>query len=221
VALLDVPEPERLAREAFALLEQIGACVGIAVVVYSASGALEILACVGWDKTRAAEVCVSMPGAIVRLGQSGDREFGLAVELAAQPSSRSALESVRKLIAASLALNQSRDPEASTTWQGEISSSHSKGTDITNDDPDTTLEGPRPLAERTPRAEQPSPIDEVTVRMDQPLTEALAIVERAMVRRALERTHGRVEEAARLLGISRKGLFLKRRRWAGDRRQVS
>jgi transcriptional regulator of acetoin/glycerol metabolism len=34
-----------------------------------------------------------------------------------------------------------------------------------------------------------------------------------MVRRALERTDGRFEEAARLLGISRKGLFLKRRRW--------
>ena len=33
------------------------------------------------------------------------------------------------------------------------------------------------------------------------------------VRRALDRTHGRVEEASRLLGISRKGLFLKRRRW--------
>ena len=30
--------------------------------------------------------------------------------------------------------------------------------------------------------------------------------------RALERANGRVEEASRLLGISRKGLFLKRRR---------
>ena len=33
-----------------------------------------------------------------------------------------------------------------------------------------------------------------------------------MVRRALEQTKGRVEEASRVLGISRKGLFLKRRR---------
>jgi len=38
-------------------------------------------------------------------------------------------------------------------------------------------------------------------------------LEQMMVRRALDRTHGRVEEASRLLGISRKGLFLKRRRW--------
>ena len=34
-----------------------------------------------------------------------------------------------------------------------------------------------------------------------------------MVDRALARAGGRVEEAAKLLGISRKGLFLKRRRW--------
>jgi hydrogenase-4 transcriptional activator len=74
---------------------------------------------------------------------------------------------------------------------------------------------------RTVRAERPASIEEVTVRLDQPLTDALAIVERAVVRRALERTHGRVEEAARLLGISRKGLFLKRRRWAEDRREAA
>jgi len=45
----------------------------------------------------------------------------------------------------------------------------------------------------------------------QPL--AVQLLEQTMVRSALDRTHGRVEEAARLLGISRKGLFLKRRRW--------
>ena len=39
------------------------------------------------------------------------------------------------------------------------------------------------------------------------------LLEQVMVRRALDRSHGRVEEASRLLGISRKGLFLKRRRW--------
>jgi hydrogenase-4 transcriptional activator len=42
---------------------------------------------------------------------------------------------------------------------------------------------------------------------------AVEMLEQQMVRRALDRTHGRVEEASRLLGISRKGLFLKRRRW--------
>ena len=54
---------------------------------------------------------------------------------------------------------------------------------------------------------------EVRVRIDQPLPVAVEILEQTMVRSALDRTHGRVEEAARMLGISRKGLFLKRRRW--------
>jgi DNA-binding NtrC family response regulator len=54
---------------------------------------------------------------------------------------------------------------------------------------------------------------EVRVALDQPLPVAVQMLEQLMVRRALDRTHGRVEEASRLLGISRKGLFLKRRRW--------
>jgi DNA-binding NtrC family response regulator len=54
---------------------------------------------------------------------------------------------------------------------------------------------------------------EIRLALDQPLPEAVEMLEQMLVRRALERTHGRVEEAARLLGISRKGLFLKRRRW--------
>jgi len=54
---------------------------------------------------------------------------------------------------------------------------------------------------------------EVRVALDQPLPAAVDMLEQVMVRRALDRTHGRVEEASRLLGISRKGLFLKRRRW--------
>jgi DNA-binding NtrC family response regulator len=54
---------------------------------------------------------------------------------------------------------------------------------------------------------------EVRVALDQPLPVAVERLEQLMVRHALDRTHGRVEEASRLLGISRKGLFLKRRRW--------
>jgi DNA-binding NtrC family response regulator/Flp pilus assembly protein TadD len=54
---------------------------------------------------------------------------------------------------------------------------------------------------------------EIRVRLDQPLPTAVDMVEQVMVRYALERARGRVEEASRLLGISRKGLFLKRRRW--------
>ena len=54
---------------------------------------------------------------------------------------------------------------------------------------------------------------EVRIPLDQPLPAAVEALERLMVRRALDRSHGRVEDASRLLGISRKGLFLKRRRW--------
>ena len=54
--------------------------------------------------------------------------------------------------------------------------------------------------------------DAVFVRLDQPLPSAIEHIERAMVSSALLAADGRVERAAQLLGISRKGLFLKRRR---------
>jgi DNA-binding NtrC family response regulator len=54
---------------------------------------------------------------------------------------------------------------------------------------------------------------EVRLKLDQPLPAAVDALEQTLVRHALEKSDGRVEEAARLLGISRKGLFLKRRRW--------
>ena len=65
---------------------------------------------------------------------------------------------------------------------------------------------------RTIAAADPSE-PEVSIRLDQPLPVAVEMLEQVMVKRALDRSHGRVEEASRLLGISRKGLFLKRRRW--------
>ena len=58
---------------------------------------------------------------------------------------------------------------------------------------------------------------EISVRLDQPLNDAIEMIEQMMVRRALERAHGNYENAAKLLGISRKGLFLKRRRWGMKR----
>jgi hydrogenase-4 transcriptional activator len=58
-----------------------------------------------------------------------------------------------------------------------------------------------------------SKLPAVRGRIDQLLPKAVQILEQTMVKSALDRTHGRVEEAARMLGISRKGLFLKRRRW--------
>lgn len=53
----------------------------------------------------------------------------------------------------------------------------------------------------------------IRLSLDQPLPRALEELERAFVDRAMQASGGRVAEAAQLLGISRKGLFLKRRRW--------
>jgi DNA-binding NtrC family response regulator len=50
-------------------------------------------------------------------------------------------------------------------------------------------------------------------RLDQPLPQAISLLEKTMIARALQITDGKVDEAARLLGISRKGLFLKRKRY--------
>ena len=54
--------------------------------------------------------------------------------------------------------------------------------------------------------------DEMVVRVDQPLADAVAQLEWTMIERALARGGGRLEDAAHALGISRKGLFLKRKR---------
>jgi hydrogenase-4 transcriptional activator len=73
-----------------------------------------------------------------------------------------------------------------------------------------------------PAAAAPPPAEpEILLRLDQPLPVAVEILEQTMIRSALTRSRGRVEEAARLLGISRKGLFLKRRRWNLDQKQAS
>ena len=63
-----------------------------------------------------------------------------------------------------------------------------------------------------PKASQPE-TQHVKVDLDQPLPKALEELERLFVGRAMQASGGRVAEAAQLLGISRKGLFLKRRRW--------
>jgi len=60
----------------------------------------------------------------------------------------------------------------------------------------------------TARDQAPS---EFVVRMDQPLTAAMEHLERSMIQYALKLTGG-VEDAAQLLGLSRKGLYLKRQR---------
>jgi len=53
---------------------------------------------------------------------------------------------------------------------------------------------------------------EFVVRMDQPLSAAIEHVERSMIQYALKTAGSRFEDAADLLGLSRKGLYLKRLR---------
>lgn len=53
---------------------------------------------------------------------------------------------------------------------------------------------------------------EMVMRIDQPLAAATEHLERALIQRALKSCEGKVDDAARLLGLSRKGLYLKRQR---------
>ncbi len=53
----------------------------------------------------------------------------------------------------------------------------------------------------------------VEIRLDQPFEQGREQLERAFIEAALKTSGGRVAEAAQLLGLSRKGLFLKRRRY--------
>jgi len=55
--------------------------------------------------------------------------------------------------------------------------------------------------------------NQVLVRLDQPLAAAVQHVERAMLRFAMNKHEGRVEAVAKALGLSRKGLYLKRQRY--------
>lgn len=55
-------------------------------------------------------------------------------------------------------------------------------------------------------------VPQVQVRIDQPLEKATAPLESEMIKHALSQAGGRVSAAASTLGISRKGLYLKRLR---------
>jgi two-component system, NtrC family, response regulator AtoC len=63
-----------------------------------------------------------------------------------------------------------------------------------------------------PAGQLPRGFSEVITRIDQPLAAAVEHVERAAIQRALSMSDGRVDDAARMLGLSRKGLYLKRQR---------
>jgi DNA-binding NtrC family response regulator len=57
---------------------------------------------------------------------------------------------------------------------------------------------------------------EVVVRLDQPLAAATEHLERTMIQHAMALCDGRLEQVARMLGLSRKGLYLKRLRLGLD-----
>jgi DNA-binding NtrC family response regulator len=69
-----------------------------------------------------------------------------------------------------------------------------------------------------PASERPLDANEIVVRLDQPMAAATEHLERAIIPWALKQSGGRVEDAARLLGLSRKGLYLKRQRLGLDPR---
>jgi len=67
-----------------------------------------------------------------------------------------------------------------------------------------------------PPSERALDANEVVVRLDQPMAAATQHLEQAMLQYALKKCDGRIEETANMLGISRKGLYLKRQRFGID-----
>jgi DNA-binding NtrC family response regulator len=57
---------------------------------------------------------------------------------------------------------------------------------------------------------------EVVVRLDQPMAAAVRHLEQTMLQYALKKCDGRIEDTAAMLGLSRKGLYLKRQRFGID-----
>jgi transcriptional regulator with PAS, ATPase and Fis domain len=71
---------------------------------------------------------------------------------------------------------------------------------------------PRALREQTEQLKRRASGIEISVRPGDTLARAVALLERQMITQALRQHQGRVDAAARTLGISRKGLYLKRQR---------
>ncbi|MGC4084175.1 MAG: sigma-54 dependent transcriptional regulator [Vicinamibacterales bacterium] len=71
---------------------------------------------------------------------------------------------------------------------------------------------PKPLREEAESAKRRVDGLEVTVNLDRPMEQVVDDIERRMIERALAQCGGKMEAAAKALGISRKGLYLKRQR---------
>jgi hydrogenase-4 transcriptional activator len=55
--------------------------------------------------------------------------------------------------------------------------------------------------------------NEIVVRLDQPVPAGVSYLEQQMIRYAMKKCDGRLEDTAAMLGLSRKGLYLKRMRY--------
>jgi len=64
-----------------------------------------------------------------------------------------------------------------------------------------------------PASERTLDSTEVVVRLDQPMAAAVRHLEQTMVQYAMTKCEGRIEDTAAMLGLSRKGLYLKRQRF--------
>jgi DNA-binding NtrC family response regulator len=64
-----------------------------------------------------------------------------------------------------------------------------------------------------PASERTLESTEVVVRLDQPMAAAVRHLEQTMVQYAMNKCEGRIEDTATMLGLSRKGLYLKRQRF--------
>jgi DNA-binding NtrC family response regulator len=64
-----------------------------------------------------------------------------------------------------------------------------------------------------PPSQRPIDNNEIVVRLDQPVPAGVSYLEQQMIAYAMKKCGGRLEETASMLGLSRKGLYLKRMRY--------
>jgi len=82
-------------------------------------------------------------------------------------------------------------------------------------EPNSTLEAEmisEEILDRLPIGNNPTKIKEIAVHLSDKLQPTLARIECEMIKAAFREHHGKVEAVAKSLGISRKGLYLKRQR---------
>jgi DNA-binding NtrC family response regulator len=87
------------------------------------------------------------------------------------------------------------------------------GAVITPDHLSTEITGVSPARKTNDMPRREIGDDEAIVRLDQSLAAAVEHIERTMIGRALAQANGAMEKAAALLGLSRKGLYLKRQKY--------